>query len=567
MQQAESYVQSGQTTFDTGNQGQMQRILPRSLPHVRQRIRRRNRTNRGIISNVHSVAAGIEHNNREQNTATSITGPVTSGTIVQTLQIEGSQERLSRLTSTITAIEESTGIGENFECNICFQKANEAVVTCCGHLFCWPCLYRWLHVHSYHKECPVCKGSLTEYSITPIYGRESALASARMQGALGTERIPPRPAARRIEGSRQQREREERESERELREAEARERTNQERQQVSEMEHEATRTDEGEQRPLGFEVSTIMATTRRVVDIPQESAATASRLQVMEHDVNQLGGETGESIEHSQSGYLQRRIAFRQEQLRQALANSRYNAAMNQNLEERDGERHQTLSASTVLSQEWENIINGSRLAVDPTQATAWLASMHARLANMEGNIELDADAAQQRRRMMASAASQGSQHSQEDTINHLAVHPSQLSDWITTMRNRLNNIEQLMQSLERPIAGNQMSQSIATTHRENLSSVRIGDTENLTPNGLLAEINATSTPQEVASGSEQSPNAADGYETGSERIEPEPQPVRSSRRMREHCEEASHVVALGEESVAHHEDQLTLARKRRRLD
>lgn len=74
MQQAESYVQSGQTTFDTGNQGQMQRILPRSLPHVRQRIRRRNRTNRGIISNVHSVAAGIEHNNREQNTATSITG-------------------------------------------------------------------------------------------------------------------------------------------------------------------------------------------------------------------------------------------------------------------------------------------------------------------------------------------------------------------------------------------------------------------------------------------------------------------------------------------------------------
>lgn len=69
------------------------------------------------------------------------------------------------------------------------------------------------------------------------------------------------------------------------------------------MEHEATRTDEGEQRPLGFEVSTIMATTRRVVDIPQESAATASRLQVMEHDVNQLGGETGESIEHSQSGY------------------------------------------------------------------------------------------------------------------------------------------------------------------------------------------------------------------------------------------------------------------------
>ncbi|KAF0923819.1 hypothetical protein E2562_007682 [Oryza meyeriana var. granulata] len=44
-----------------------------------------------------------------------------------------------------------------FECNICFEMASEPVVTSCGHLFCWPCLYQWLHVHSTHKECPVCK--------------------------------------------------------------------------------------------------------------------------------------------------------------------------------------------------------------------------------------------------------------------------------------------------------------------------------------------------------------------------------------------------------------------------
>jgi hypothetical protein len=29
-----------------------------------------------------------------------------------------------------------------FECNICLELSKEPVVTLCGHLFCWPCLYR-----------------------------------------------------------------------------------------------------------------------------------------------------------------------------------------------------------------------------------------------------------------------------------------------------------------------------------------------------------------------------------------------------------------------------------------
>lgn len=34
------------------------------------------------------------------------------------------------------------GEGGSFECNICLELAQDPVVTLCGHLFCWPCLYR-----------------------------------------------------------------------------------------------------------------------------------------------------------------------------------------------------------------------------------------------------------------------------------------------------------------------------------------------------------------------------------------------------------------------------------------
>ncbi|KAK1696292.1 hypothetical protein QYE76_012989 [Lolium multiflorum] len=84
----------------------------------------------------------------------------------------------------------------NFECNVCFDMADDPVVTKCGHLFCWECLYQWLHVHSHHRECPVCKGEVADDAIIPIYGRGGSAASVHT--------APPRPTGARVESSRQQ---------------------------------------------------------------------------------------------------------------------------------------------------------------------------------------------------------------------------------------------------------------------------------------------------------------------------------------------------------------------------
>ena len=90
--------------------------------------------------------------------------------------------------------------GSFFDCNICLDLARDPVVTCCGHLYCWPCLYRWLHLHSDAKECPVCKGEVTMKTVTPIYGRGSNTPMTEEDAAL---KIPLRPHARKVESLRQ----------------------------------------------------------------------------------------------------------------------------------------------------------------------------------------------------------------------------------------------------------------------------------------------------------------------------------------------------------------------------
>lgn len=74
-------------------------------------------------------------------------------------------------------LEDSQSTG--FECNICLDTVQDPVVTFCGHLFCWPCIYKWLEVQGASsnaeepqpQQCPVCKAEVCTSTLVPLYGR------------------------------------------------------------------------------------------------------------------------------------------------------------------------------------------------------------------------------------------------------------------------------------------------------------------------------------------------------------------------------------------------------------
>ncbi|XP_051927520.1 E3 ubiquitin-protein ligase RNF5 [Hippocampus zosterae] len=81
----------------------------------------------------------------------------------------------------------------SFECNICFDTAKDAVISMCGHLFCWPCLHQWLETRPSRPQCPVCKAGISRDKVIPLYGRGS---SSQDDPRLKT---PPRPQGQRTE--------------------------------------------------------------------------------------------------------------------------------------------------------------------------------------------------------------------------------------------------------------------------------------------------------------------------------------------------------------------------------
>ncbi|BAT89528.1 hypothetical protein VIGAN_06050100 [Vigna angularis var. angularis] len=94
----------------------------------------------------------------------------------------------------------STCENDCFDCNICLEAAYDPVVTLCGHLYCWPCIYKWLHVQNSSVEpdqpqtCPVCKSKISHTLVVPLYGRgtsNSESKAKKLQMSLGIPHRPP----------------------------------------------------------------------------------------------------------------------------------------------------------------------------------------------------------------------------------------------------------------------------------------------------------------------------------------------------------------------------------------
>ncbi|RZR75002.1 hypothetical protein BHM03_00047419 [Ensete ventricosum] len=80
-----------------------------------------------------------------------------------------------------------------FDCNICLDFAAEPVVTLCGHLYCWPCMYKWLQQRQGGgAQCPVCKFRLSPDGLVPLYG-QGHHGGKRPQWRPETPRRPPPP--------------------------------------------------------------------------------------------------------------------------------------------------------------------------------------------------------------------------------------------------------------------------------------------------------------------------------------------------------------------------------------
>ncbi|CDW83337.1 ring finger protein 5 [Stylonychia lemnae] len=83
--------------------------------------------------------------------------------------------------------------GAKFECNICLDIANEPVVSTCGHLYCWVCIFQWINQPKETLLCPVCKSGISKETLIPIYTKGSQEDPRTKAG----QEVPKRPAGQR----------------------------------------------------------------------------------------------------------------------------------------------------------------------------------------------------------------------------------------------------------------------------------------------------------------------------------------------------------------------------------
>ncbi|XP_057526558.1 E3 ubiquitin-protein ligase RMA1H1-like [Amaranthus tricolor] len=117
-------------------------------------------------------------------------------------QSKSSDEGLEKLKSSSSGDAE-TNISSGFDCNICLDIVRDPVITFCGHLYCWPCIYRWIQsersssenfVLQQQSQCPVCKAQVTQNTLIPLYGRGQSREQPDQTGGKIDLVIPHRPS-------------------------------------------------------------------------------------------------------------------------------------------------------------------------------------------------------------------------------------------------------------------------------------------------------------------------------------------------------------------------------------
>lgn len=112
-------------------------------------------------------------------------------------QSEPSREDIDKWrSSSVGATGSESNSSAGFDCNICLDFVQDPVVTFCGHLYCWPCIYKWIQSQKAASEdfdqqpqCPVCKADVSQNTLIPLYGRgQSRKPSDTSKG------VPRRPS-------------------------------------------------------------------------------------------------------------------------------------------------------------------------------------------------------------------------------------------------------------------------------------------------------------------------------------------------------------------------------------
>ncbi|KAM7278447.1 hypothetical protein ACFE04_005581 [Oxalis oulophora] len=114
------------------------------------------------------------------------------------IELNNGHSPKQKLNPVSTSTRTSESNKSSFDCNICLDSASDPVVTLCGHLYCWPCIYKWLYDQNIptegnkqHSNCPVCKANLSDSSFVPLYGHGKSNSDKSKSGAVVPRRPPP----------------------------------------------------------------------------------------------------------------------------------------------------------------------------------------------------------------------------------------------------------------------------------------------------------------------------------------------------------------------------------------